>query len=311
MRKKLLIRALTALLILTFLLYAGPRVREGTGEGFYVQNRQLPEPEYVGTITLYHIVTHRTYQGSVTAFLQERAEAFNARHFGVRITVEGMGEADFLERLSYGRRADMYSFFSGAIHEELLQAADYASSAELREGLSVTDYAAPWCFSGYVQTDGGEGENEPVAALICGGEGTVLDLRAWGDIQRDGETMAEASPAGPFTDQVCYLGIERNTDPEKARWCLLFYGYLVSEATQRMLPALGAFSVRPDVSCPYGDALLFSLDKAYGKVIAPDPFLYYVHRTKLLEEATLALAGDRAAKNSFFQRLAIVIEAGT
>ena len=60
MRKKRLIRALTALLILTFLLYAGPRVREGTGEGFYVQNRQLPEPECVGTITLYPIVTHRT-----------------------------------------------------------------------------------------------------------------------------------------------------------------------------------------------------------------------------------------------------------
>ena len=85
----------------------------------------------------------------------------------------------------------------------------------------------------------------------------------------------------------------------------------VLASTQRMLPALGAFSVRPDVSCPYGNALLFSLDKAYGKVIAPDPFLYYVHKTKLLEEATLALAGDRAAKNSFFQRLAIVIEAGT
>ena len=56
---------------------------------------------------------------------------------------------------------------------------------------------------------------------------------------------------------------------------------------------------------------VLSLDKAYGKVTAPDPFLYYVHKTKLLEEATLALAGDRAAKNSFFQRLAIVIEAGT
>ena len=138
----------------------------------------------------------------------------------------------------------------------------------------------------------------------------VDDLRQAGD-QLQSQRDQQAAPAGPFTDQVCYLGIERNTDPEKARWCLRFYGYLVSEATQRMLPALGAFSVRPDVSCPYGDALLFSLDKAYGKVTAPDPFLYHVHRTKLLEEATLALAGDRAAKNSFFQRLAIVIEAGT
>ena len=120
MGKKLLFRAVCAALILLFLLYAAPRVGAGTGESFYVKNRQLPEPEYAGTITLYHVVTCRTGQGSVTAFLQERAEAFSKRHCGVRITVEGMGEKDFLERLSHGRRADMYSFFSGALSEELL-----------------------------------------------------------------------------------------------------------------------------------------------------------------------------------------------
>ena len=303
----LLLRAGCALLILLFLLYAGPRVGAGTGESFYVQNRQLPEVEYVGTITLYHIVTRRTYQGSVTAFLQERAEAFNARHFGVRVVVEGMGEADFWERLSYGRRADMYSFFSGALYEELLQAAAFQPAAALREGLSVTAYAAPWCFSGYVRAEGGT--NEPVAALANGAEETVLDLRAWGDIQRDGEMGREgdAAPAGPFTDQVCYLGVERNTDPDKARWCLLFYDFLLAEPTQKMLSSLGAFSVRKDVPCPYGNALLLDLDRAYRKVHAPDPFLYYAHKTKLQEEAALALAGDEAAKNSFFHRLAIVI----
>ena len=301
----LLLRAGCALLILLFLLYAGPRVRAGTGESFYVKNRQLPDVEYVGTITLYHIVTHRTYQGSVTAFLQERAESFNARHFGVRVVVEGMGEADFWERLSYGRRADMYSFFSGALYEELLQEADFEPETPLREGLRVTPYAAPWCFSGYVRAEGGE--NEPVAALANGAEGTVLDLRAWGDVQRGGEMNADAEAAGPFTDQVCYLGVERNTDPQKARWCLLFYDFLLSEPTQRTLSALGAFSVRADVPCPYGNALLLDLDRAYRKVTVPDPFLYYTHKTKLLEEAALALTGDQAAKNSFFQRLAIVI----
>lgn len=305
MRKKLLIRSVFALLILLFLLYAGPRVGAGTGESFYVKNRQLPEPEYVGTITLYHIVTAKTYQGSVTAFLEERAEAFNARHFGVRITVEGMGEADFQERLSYGRRADMYSFFSGALYEEQLQELDYAPEAELREGLAVMPYAAPWCFSGYVRTDAGE--TSPIAALANGAEGPVMDLRAWGDIQRNGEMGLDAAPAGSFTDQVCYLGVARDTDPEKARWCCLFYEYLVSEPTQKMLSALGAFSVRTDVPCPYGNSLLLEMDRAYKKVIAPDPFLYHAHREKLREEAAAALAGDETAKNSFFQRLAIVI----
>ena len=297
-------RAVCALFILLFLLYAAPRVGEGRGESFYVRNRQLAEPEYVGTITLYHIVTSKTYQGSVTAFLQDRAEAFNGRHFGVRVTVEGMGEADFRERLSYGRRADMYSFFSGALYEELLQPAEYDSGTELRPGLSVTPYAAPWCFSGYVKVN--VGETEPVAALANSAEGPVVDLRTWGDAQRNGET-GEAAWAGPFTDQVCYLGLERTTDPQKAKWCLLFYEYLLSEATQKMLPSLGAFSVRTDVPCPYGNSLLVDLDRAYKELQAPDPFLYHTHKTRLEEEAAAALRGDQAAKNSFFQRLAIVI----
>ena len=295
-----------ALLILLFLLYAGPRVGEGTGESFYVKSRQLQEPTYVGTVTLYHVVTCKTYQGSVTAFLTERAEAFNKRNFGVRITVEGMGEKDFWERLSYGRRADMYSFFSGAFYEELLQAASFAPGTDLRPGLSLTPYAAPWCFSGYVKT--GVGETAPVAALANGAEGTVMDLRAWGDIQREGEIGANAAAAGTFTDQVCYLGIDRNTDEVKAKACLAFYGFLLSEPTQRLLPSLGAFSVRTDVPCPYGNALLLDMDKAYKQVIAPDPFAYYTHKIRLQEEARLALAGDETAKNSFFQRLAIVIE---
>ena len=305
MRKRLLLRAVVALLILAFLVRVGPTVGAAVGDSFYVQNRQPPVPVYGGTVTLYHIVTHKTYQGSVTAFLQERAEAFNKQHFGVRIAVEGMGEQDFMERLSYGRRADMYSFFSGALYEELLQAATFAPEASLRPGLSVTSYAAPWFFSGYVQTE--SGETSPVAALANGAVGAVLDLRAWGDLQRSGEGRGEASFAGPFTDQVCYLGVDRNTSPEKVEWCLQFYDFLLSEPVQRMLPALGAFSVRTDTPCPYGDGLLVKLDRSYETVTVPDPFRYHVHRTKLLEEAEAALKGDEAAKNNFFQRLAIVI----
>ena len=306
MRKSLSFRAAAALLILLFLLFAAPRVKAGTGESFYVHNRQLSEPEYVGTITLYHVVSRRTYQGSVTAFLEERAEAFNKRNFGVRIVVEGMGEDDFWERLAYGRRADMYSFFSGALYEELLQAAAFDDTAELRQGLRATPYAAPWCFSGYVQTD--TGETEPVAALANEAKGTVMDLRAWGDMQRNGETGAEATFAGPFTDQVCYLGVDRSTNERKARWCLAFYAFLLSEPTQKMLSSLGAFSVRTDAPCPYGNTLLLNMDRAYKRVTAPDPFAYHTHRAKLREEALAALGGDEAAKNSFFQRLAIVID---
>ena len=135
-----------------------------------------------------------------------------------------------------------------------------------------------------------------------------MDLRTWGDIQREGETGANAAVAGPFTDQVCYLGVDRNTDEEKARACLAFYAFLLSEPTQRLLPSLGAFSVRTDAPCPYGNSLLLDMDRAYKKVIVPDPFAYHTHRTKLREEAAAAFAGDEGAKNNFFQRRAIVIE---
>ena len=305
MRKGLLLRAAVALLILAFLVRTGPTVGEAAGDSFYVKNRQPPEPIYEGTVTLYHVVTCRTYQGSVTAFLQERAEAFNRQHFGVRIAVEGMGEQDFFERLSYGRRADMYSFFSGVLYEELLQPAAFTSETALRPGLAVTAYAAPWLFSGYVLAEGGG--SSPVAALANRAPTPVMDLRAWGDLQRSGEGRGEASFAGPFTDQVCYMGVDRNTSPERAEWCLKFYDFLLSEPVQRMLPALGAFSVRTDTPCPYGDGLLVKLDRSYETVTVPDPFRYHVHRTKLLEEAEAALKGDEAAKNNFFQRLAIVI----
>ena len=196
MRKGLLLRAVMALLILAFLVRVGPTVGAAAGDSFYVQNRLPAAPDYVGTINLYHVVTHRTYQGSVTAFLQERAEAFNKQHFGVRIAVEGMGEQDFMERLSYGRRADMYSFFSGALYEELLQAATFAPEASLRPGLAVTSYAAPWFFSGYVQTE--SGETSPVAAIANGAAGAVLDLRAWGicsGAARGGERRPSPGPS--------------------------------------------------------------------------------------------------------------------
>ena len=87
---------------------------------------------------------------------------------------------------------------------------------------------------------------------------------------------------------------------------------MCSHQSQSLFPAnaiysLGAFSVRTDGPSPYGNALLLALDRGYKKVTAPDPFLYHAHKSQLREDAQLALAGDEAAKNRFFQRLAIVI----
>ncbi|MBQ7278060.1 MAG: hypothetical protein IJR17_02530 [Clostridia bacterium] len=300
MNKKLCFHGLVTLLLLGVLALGWGQIRQGPGENYYVSLHKKAPIEYVPTITLYHVVSHKTMQGSVTGFLMDRAKAFMKLHPGVYLEVEGMDEEAFYHRLSLGRRPQLYSFFSGALYEELLQAAHF-QPPELRPGLSATAYAAPWLFSGYVKLS--EGQGAPVPTLLAG-EGAAVDLRAYAAL----EEGPEAEPLSSFTDEVCYLGIDRDTDEVQTKWCLAFYDYLMSEKNQQLLFSLGAFSPRLDVSYPYGNGLLLSMDRAFLQVSAPDPFLYHTHKDSLKHEAEAALAGDEEAKNRFFQRLAIVID---
>lgn len=150
MKRKGIFSGLLCLSITAYLLFMPGYIRQGRGEDFCLANLLTKKPVSVGTITLYHVASVKTYQGSVTAYLTERAESFQKLHPGVHIEVEGMSEKDYLERLAYGRFPDMLSFFAGTAYEELLQSCAFEDLPSLRQGLSASAYAVPYFFSGYV-----------------------------------------------------------------------------------------------------------------------------------------------------------------
>ena len=139
------------ILLILFLLFSPKYLLSGAKEQ-YVDTRFVRDQNlYRGTITLYHITRHRPYQGSLTNWLQKRADEYEKKHRGSSIVVEGMSEETFYERIEHGRRADAYSFFSGSVYADLLKTIDGEKNLPLREGLFQTDRCIPYCYSGYVK----------------------------------------------------------------------------------------------------------------------------------------------------------------
>lgn len=335
--KQKALRALLGLAIVLYLLLMPPVLAQGRGENFYRQNRLREKSEYAGTFVLYHVAREKTYQGSVTKFLKTLAEGYEKTHYGLHIEVVGMGEEEFLERLSMGREPDLVSFFSGQLPKEQLRSMDWGELPVLRPGLSAGEYVCPWLFSGYVYSapaleagEIAEGTGCYVSPLpgayykLKGGDmtledyaagkakGGLTDLRACGDLlHREQGGAWAAQPAGNFTDQVCYMGVFRR-GREGSEECLQgFMHYVLGEKQQGTLSALGAFSVLKEgwghFSAEVPDALE-QTDRAYETVICPEPFLYYGHRAALLEEAQAFLDGADGAEKRFFERLHVVIQ---
>ena len=260
------LKPLMCILLILFLLFSPKYLLSGAKEQFvdtrFVRDQNL----YRGTITLYHITRHRPYQGSLTNWLQKRADEYEKKHRGSSIVVEGMSEETFYERIEHGRRADAYSFFSGSVYADLLKTIDGVENLPLREGLFQTDRCIPYCYSGYVKltrntataSDKTYYFNDILAAYLNGGENDAeelkadtlyLDLRRAGDLMRykEGFQTAELKAIDSFTDAVCWIGIDRDTDDEKTEVLLSFVRSLLSESSQQKLNALGMFSVRNDV----------------------------------------------------------------
>lgn len=335
MRRKNVMRALPALAVGLYLLLMPPVLSKGRGENFYRQNRMGEEITYEGTFVLYHVAREKTFQGSVTKFLKTLAEGFEKTRYGLRIEVVGMGEEDFLERLSMGREPDLVSFFSGQLPEEQLRSMDWGTLPALRPGLKAGEYACPWLFSGYVYSAPNLEEGEkvqgegvylaPIAGAYYGlqgggkraedyaagkTEGGLTDLRAYGDLLRGEKAgMWAAAPCGNFTDQVCYMGVFRRGREGSEKCLQAFMHYILGEKSQGALSALGAFSVLEQGWGSFSAAseVLSKADRAYETVVCPDPFLYYAHKSALQEEAEGALAGETGAEKRFFERLHVVI----
>ena len=304
-----------------FLLFT-PQILIKNAQREFVDTRFVREQNrYEGTIVLYHIVRHRPYIGSLSAWLQKQADAFEKKHKGTYILVEGMDEAAFYERLEYGRRADAYSFFSGSLYADLLQPIE-APDLPLREGLKLSDRCIPYCYSGYCtlkkDPSGADGaqfcENDVLAARLGIGENAVseekaallfTDFRHAGDLirYRDGYALSELRAIDSFTDIVGWLGIDRDTDNEKAEVIRAFFSWLLGTERQQTLSALGLLSVRADVKNEPPEPALKELFRTYEKAETVDPFRWYSERDALQEDAAKARKGDGDAARRFTNRL--------
>lgn len=315
------LRTILCIGMVLFLLFTPGRLAARAQQPFVDARFVRNETRFEGSIVLYHIVRARPYAGSLTQWLRARAAAYEKRHKGTYIEIEGMDEAAFYERMEHGRRPDAYSFFSGTLYRDRLGAID-DPGVPLIDGLFVTDRCVPYCFSGYlklIKSPESAGErayyaDDITAARLGAGEDGAnemqadvlyLDFRRAGDLirYRDGFALAQADPIDGFTDAVCWLGVDRETDETKAEAIRGFFAYLLEPDAQQTLNALGLLSVRGDVRNAAPDAALKPVFRAYETVETVDPFLWYAQYDALLADAGLARAGDAAAQARFSERL--------
>ena len=306
--------------MILFLLFTPNRLVSGAQEAYRDPRFIRAEQAYRGTITIYHIVRHRPYQGSLSNWLQKRADEYEKKHRGSFIRIEGMDEATFYERLEHGRRADAYSFFSGSLYPDLLREIAQ-TEIPMRDGLFATNRAIPYCFSGYaklVRSDASNPSkryyvNDVLAAYLDGGadeadEGHAdilyLDLRRAGDLIRykDGFASSTIEAIDRFTDAVCWIGIDRDADDQKAEVIRSFTEWLLASEQQQKLNALGLLSVRADVRDTPPDSLLKPVFKCYETIETVDPFLWHAAYDALKEDAAAARRGDPVAMQRFEKR---------
>ena len=310
--------------LVVFLLFTPAALKNAAQKSFTDARFVRKEKGYQGTIVLYHIVRQRPYAGSLTKWLNDRAEAYEKKHRGTHIAIEGMDDATFLERLEYGRIADAYSFFSGSVWEELLQPLEDAGTP-YREGLFQTDRCVPYAYSGYaklIRSEQGGTKAYYASDLLAARLGAqaddaaeekadqlYLDLRRAGDLIRykDGFASSTLEPIDNFTDAVCWLGIDCRTNEDKAASLLDFFAYLQSVDVQQTVNALGLLSVRDDVRDTPPESLLKPIFKAYATVVTVDPFRYQQAYDSLCADAASARAGDAEAAKRFASRLSELI----
>ena len=315
------VRILICVILVVFMLFTPGWLVSKAQRSFVDARFVRKEPEYSGVILLYHIVRQRPYAGSLTQWLKTRAEAFEKKHKGIYIEIEGMDEASFYERLENGRVPDAYSFFSGTLYRDRLADLDDFGIA-FREGLFQTDRAVPYCYTGYCilkktpDVNGGRiyCADDVLAARTGNGENDApedkadvlyLDLRRAGDLIRykDGFALAVTEPIDNFTDAVCWLGVDRDTSAEKAEALASFFAFLLEEDPQKTLNTLGLMSVRADVRNVPPDAGLRKIFQTYERVRTVDPFLWNTAFDTLTEDAKLARAGNAEALERFTKRL--------
>ena len=307
--------------MIAFLLLTPSKLVAGAQKAYVDERFVRNTDRYVGSIVLYHIVRQKPYSGSLTQWLKRRAEAYEKKHKGTYIEIEGMDDASFSERMERGRRPDAYSFFSGSLYADRLREIP-SLSVPFRDGLFQTECCIPYGYTGYcklVKQPDASGEktyysNDILAARLHAPENGAsedkadilyLDLRRAGDLirYRDGFALSKLEAVDSFTDAVAWIGIDRETDERKAEAILDFIAFLLTPENQQTLDALGMFSVRYDVKSIPPESMLKPIHKIYETVNTVDPFLWQQAYDSLEEDAKNARSGDEEAHTRFTKRL--------
>ena len=307
--------------MICFLVFT-PKMLVRGAQASYIDPRFVRNTDrYTGSIVIYHIVRQRPYSGSLTQWLKRRADAYEKKHKGTYIEIRGMDEMHFAEQLSNGARPDAYSFFSGSLYPDLCKSIPDLKYP-LREGIPIAERCVPYCYTGYcrlVRKPDAAGDktyyaNDILAARNCAGADSAaedradilyLDLRRAGDLirYREGFALASVEPIDNFTDAVCWMGIDRDTDAAKTEAILDFLAFLLEPDTQKTLNALGLFSVRADVRNTPPEPLLKRVFRIYDTVTTVDPFRWHAVYDSLARDAALSRSGDRDAYERFIKRL--------
>ncbi len=150
----LLLRAAIAALLILFLAGAPARLGPALEHNYYREWLSDEPADWGGILTLWHIVEFKTYQGSVTSFLESCAAQLEKKYPGVYIEVTGLSPQVAAERLQQGERPDLWSFPLGAFSAERFSPlaqnelpAFAGNLAPLRQNGDV--YALPYLYSGY------------------------------------------------------------------------------------------------------------------------------------------------------------------
>lgn len=147
------VRSIAAVLVVAFLLISPKPLQKALQRDPMRELFENEVPDWYGVIEIWHIAGFRTYQGSVTTFLQDCCDAFAAKHPGVHFEVKGLSAQMYQDRVARGLSPDAYSFPAGFLSAEQLQPLQ-AAVPILRDGVQTAAanehlYAAPYLMSGY------------------------------------------------------------------------------------------------------------------------------------------------------------------
>lgn len=264
---------LSLLALAAFLLVTPRFVSSKLGVDEYRAFHTKPAPAWKGRLEIWHVATFRTYQGSVTSYLQSRADAYCRTRAGIDIDVVGLTEKKLNDRLLRGAYPSAYSFQTGMLYAEQLAPIEITVpglrgnlAPAMRDGDVL---AAPYLVSGY---------------FLAGNEFLM---------QKHGFSMPEAIDAAFFSAVLGYQGAKT---PQLEAPVLLLAQYGVSGS----LAEAGAFLSGKAAFAVLDARALFAAQndqKANLSIVAAplSPFtdeVFYIGASRLSsEEERRALAG--------------------